>query len=76
MQALLDDLPSDDEIAKKTSANLYPNGIGDWMNQSLWSFIDASIAGGQDSKTGINADTPEQAWKAAAHIIHFGKIYE
>ena len=76
LQTLLDDLPSKDAIAKESSSDLYLNGIVGWMNQDLWSFIEASIAAGQDNKIGAGADSPAQAWKAAATIIYCGKTYE
>lgn len=76
LQTLSDDLPSDEEIEKKTATRLYFDGVGGWMNQSLSSFIEAAIAGGQDNNTGVDAASPEQAWKAAAEIIYFGKVYE
>lgn len=76
LEVMLKDLPRPDEMAKKASTEAYFNGIGGWMNQDLWSFLEASIACGQDNEIGKQSQSSAEAWKAAAEILYGGKIYE
>ena len=75
LRAMLEDLPSPDEM-EKSNAELYFGGVGGWMNQDMWSFLEASIACGQDNKLGKQSESSAEAWKAAAEILYGGKIYE
>ena len=76
LEALLADLPQKDVVLNTSSTDRYYNGVSGCMNQDLWSFIEAASAGGQSVGFGKDAQTPAQAWKAAADILYCGKVYE
>ncbi len=78
LNALMEDLPSREEVDKHDAAQLYFNGLDGWMNLDLWSFLEAATAGGSanlDAYDDVETSV-ENAWNTAARIILQGKYYE
>ncbi len=77
VEALMEDRNDEEKKEKVNPSSPYSPGVNGWENGDIVSYLDAALAWGQASVSGLEFyEKPTNPWKRAAHILHAGKFYE
>ncbi len=76
VKALQADKKNEDIKEKEKPASPYSSGHNGWENNTISSYLEASIAWAEDSNFGEAQAETENTWKKLAMFLYSGKAYE
>jgi hypothetical protein len=77
LEVLAADWESANDAEKDSPSSSFAATHG-WENTTISTFLKAAIAGARDNGIGggVGTNTEASAWRQAADILYFGKMYE
>jgi len=75
-KALQADKENEDSKQKENSVSPYSSGHNGWENNTISSYLEASIAWAEDSNFGEDQEDSPNPWKKLAMFLYGGKFYE
>jgi hypothetical protein len=71
LRALIEEREQAEKLERESPDYFKYGGVLDWQNSSISSYLEAALAGVEDSES-----FQEPSWRAFAEFLYMGKIYE